>query len=327
MEGTVLGRKREYRLRIGYRTIKTAVGTGFSVWVARELGLDSYTMAGVLTMLCIQPTIKRSINVALSRLLCGLLAILASGLVFTLVGYNIPAVILFFLVVIPLAAFLRIQEGLIISAVVVFHVFLYEKWTWPLFFNEMALILIGVVTGLLLNLHMPDLRKRMNRMKKEIDQGLAEALLLMAKGVREGEPSGYDQALERLKELLQEAGRLGRSDVENHLFRGEGSFQHYLDVRQQQFYGLERMDPLLRSLRGKDPHGEPIAQLVENWVKGTDQTRAAGRELRSMEELALLYERFRKDELPATREEFETRSALYQLMREWSQYLRWEQKL
>ncbi|MDR6227000.1 aromatic acid exporter family protein [Desmospora profundinema] len=326
MEGYTLERKRKLRLKIGYRTIKTALGTGLSVWLAREWGLDHYTMAGVITMLCIQPTIKRSVTAAFSRLLSGFLALLASGLVFTLAGYNIPAVILFFLLFIPLAARLNIQEGLVISAVVIFHIFLYKEWNASIFLNEMALILIGVVMALVLNLHMPHLEQRMERMRKQIDQAFDESLLRVAESIRAGESRWPDQELERLKTLMQQAEELGRSDVENHLFRGKGSFQRYLDVRKQQFYGLERMDPLLHSLRGQDPHGDPIAGLLEAWVEGKAVARDE-RELHSMEELARLYESFRADELPATREEFETRSALYQLLREWSHYIRWEQRL
>ena len=42
------------KFRIGYRTIKTAVGTAISILIAQQLGLDNFASAGILTILCIQ---------------------------------------------------------------------------------------------------------------------------------------------------------------------------------------------------------------------------------------------------------------------------------
>ncbi|WP_231572532.1 aromatic acid exporter family protein, partial [Halobacillus sp. BBL2006] len=47
-------------MKIGYRTIKTAIGTPFAIWVAQMLQLDNFASAGILTILCIQITRKRS---------------------------------------------------------------------------------------------------------------------------------------------------------------------------------------------------------------------------------------------------------------------------
>ncbi|WP_372869535.1 aromatic acid exporter family protein, partial [Planomicrobium okeanokoites] len=55
------------RLSIGYRTLKTAVGVIIAISLAQLLQLEFFVSAGILTILCIQPTKKRSIRAALSR--------------------------------------------------------------------------------------------------------------------------------------------------------------------------------------------------------------------------------------------------------------------
>lgn len=42
------------KYRIGYRTIKTAVGTSISIMIAQMLQLDNFVSAGILTILCIK---------------------------------------------------------------------------------------------------------------------------------------------------------------------------------------------------------------------------------------------------------------------------------
>ena len=45
---------------IGYRTIKTAIGIALSISIAQWMGLQYYTAAGIITMICIKTTKKQS---------------------------------------------------------------------------------------------------------------------------------------------------------------------------------------------------------------------------------------------------------------------------
>lgn len=44
--------------KIGYRTLKTALGTALAIYIAQMLGLQNYSAAGIITILCIQVTKK-----------------------------------------------------------------------------------------------------------------------------------------------------------------------------------------------------------------------------------------------------------------------------
>ncbi|MGB6409277.1 MAG: aromatic acid exporter family protein, partial [Planococcus donghaensis] len=58
---------------IGYRTMKTALGVAIAIYLAQLLQLDYYVSAGILTILCIQPTKKKSIRAAFSRFIASLI--------------------------------------------------------------------------------------------------------------------------------------------------------------------------------------------------------------------------------------------------------------
>ncbi len=48
--------------KIGYRTLKTALGTALAIYLAQLLHLQNFASAGIITILCIQITQKRSLQ-------------------------------------------------------------------------------------------------------------------------------------------------------------------------------------------------------------------------------------------------------------------------
>lgn len=48
--------------KIGYRTIKTALGTTLAIYISQLLHLQNFASAGIITILCIQITQKRSLQ-------------------------------------------------------------------------------------------------------------------------------------------------------------------------------------------------------------------------------------------------------------------------
>ena len=60
--------------KIGYRTIKTALGTTLAIVFAQILGLDNFASAGIITILCIKATKKKSVQASVSRIIACLIA-------------------------------------------------------------------------------------------------------------------------------------------------------------------------------------------------------------------------------------------------------------
>ncbi|HEY4532268.1 MAG TPA: aromatic acid exporter family protein, partial [Kurthia sp.] len=64
------------KFSIGYRTLKTAIGIAISIGLASLLHLEYYTSAGILTILCIQTTKRKSIHAIYTRVFASLLVML-----------------------------------------------------------------------------------------------------------------------------------------------------------------------------------------------------------------------------------------------------------
>ena len=63
------------KFRIGYRTLKTAVGATLAILIAQGLGLENFASAGIITILCIKNTKKKSLRASWDRILACLIAI------------------------------------------------------------------------------------------------------------------------------------------------------------------------------------------------------------------------------------------------------------
>ena len=67
--------------KIGFRTIKTAVGMTLGVIISKLLGLDNYASSAILVVLCIKHTKVHSLQAIISRLVsCFLVLFLGSAI-------------------------------------------------------------------------------------------------------------------------------------------------------------------------------------------------------------------------------------------------------
>ena len=89
--------------KIGYRTLKTALGTA-PIYLAQLLHLQNFASAGIITILCIQITQKRSLLVLICRLFIGDRLFIC---LFGLIGYYPFAIGILLVLFIPTTVVLK----------------------------------------------------------------------------------------------------------------------------------------------------------------------------------------------------------------------------
>ncbi|WP_319004467.1 aromatic acid exporter family protein [Halobacillus litoralis] len=305
-------------LKIGYRTIKTALGTPFAIWAAQMLQLDNFASAGILTILCIQITRKRSFLSAWHRFSACLLAMVFSFVFFELIGYTPVAIGLMLFAFIPMTVWLKITPGIVTSSVILLHLYGSGDIGWSVIWNEVVLITVGIGTALLLNLYMPSLENKLDDYRKQVENNFSIILKELAQFLRDGDNDWSGKELTETAELLEKAKSLSYRDVENHLLRTHNHFYHYFHMRTKQFELLERMLPLVSRISKSDAHGFKIADFFEDLG---DAIHPGNTAVIYLKVLKTMKEEFREDPLPETREEFEVRASLFHLLNEIEEYL------
>ncbi|WP_223591513.1 aromatic acid exporter family protein [Neobacillus bataviensis] len=306
------------KFRIGYRTIKTAVGTAASILIAQQLGLHNYASAGILTILCIQVTKRRSLRTSWDRFLACVLAMPFSALFFEGIAYHpiVIGVMLFFFI--PLLVMLKARDGIVTSSVIILHIYMAQKISIANFVNELGVIIIGIGVALLINLYMPSADRKLRDYQRKLEENFKIILCELVRYLRTGESDWGGKEITECARLLEEAKALAFRDVENHLLRDENLYFHYFKMREKQFEIMERVLPIVTSITRTVRQGKMVADFLEELSENVHPGNTAHIYIDKLREMK---KEFEEMELPKTREEFETRAALLQLVKEMNNYL------
>ncbi|HJV47235.1 MAG TPA: aromatic acid exporter family protein [Bacillota bacterium] len=305
-------------MKIGYRTLKTALGASLSILIAQSLGLQFYVSAGILTILSIQVTRKRSLISSLNRIISCLLGFSIGAVFFELLGYNWIAMGLLILVYLPILVRLKAQEGFVTGSVIVLHLYIAQEVGFALFLNEIQIIAIGIGIGLLMNLYMPNNDLRIRELQTKIEENFGRILMEYAIYLRVGESNWDGKEMIETPEMLSQAKGFTIQKLENDFLKQHDTDYYYFEMREKQFDLLERVLPIVSRLHQDVPQGRQLSEFVEELSKHIHPSNTA---YVFLDQIALLRTEIKKTELPKTREEFETRASLFYLLNEFEQLL------
>lgn len=305
---------------IGFRTLKTAVGVVLSILIGKQLGLTYAASAGIITILSIQKTRKKSFKIALKRIVSCMLALAIAAILFNTLGYNEITFGAFLLIFIPVSVQFNAEEGIVVSSVLVSHL-LVEKSVHPsLLLNELALMIVGVTVALILNLYMPNIEERIREEQIFIENTIKEILIKMGE-IMKGERALIDdeEFFANLETRLRAARKLSYINLNNNFISEESYYVKYMEMRMRQLSILKDM---------KEHFREDFANYEQSIIMG-DFTQKVGSSIYEentaenlLEDLHKLREVYRSMELPKSREEFESRAALFQFLNDIEQFLK-----
>lgn len=301
------------------RTIKLTLATCLAAWLADFLGLTYSTSAGIIAILSISDTRRSTAKLAGNRFLSTLLALDIGSLAFHFLGFNLGALALYIAVYVPLAFRLGWEIGITPSTVLVTHLLLEKSISWPLLSNELTLFLIGTSFALLANLYMPSRQQEINSYHEQVKEQLKKILLRFEYFLKSGDGRNDATLIKELDDILQEALQLVYLDHSNHLFHQTNYHIHYFEMRQAQNRILEDMAGNINNCQLAASESLILARLFSKTAQQLSQENPA-HEL--VEEIETCLAVFRERPLPKTRQEFETRAMLLQLLRDLETFIK-----
>ncbi|TWT09175.1 aromatic acid exporter family protein [Planomicrobium sp. CPCC 101079] len=310
------------RFSIGYRTLKTAAGAAIAISLAQLFELDYYVSAGILAILCIQPTKKKSIKAAFSRFIASLIAIAYALVFFEGLAYHPLVLGVLILLFIPLLVSLGFTEGFVSSSVILMHIYDSKNLTGGLFVNELMLMAIGFGTALLVNMYMPSIERKLDSYRSDIEDLYSGIFKEIVVYLRQGDTDWSGKELVEAAEILRKAKALAYQDVENHVTRLENKYYRYFDMREQQFDIIERILPKITALPVMVGHSGLVADFLEDLGEHVHSGNTAQHYINKLEALKA---DFANLPLPQNHETFLAMASLYQVIQEMETYLQIKQ--
>lgn len=306
------------KFKIGFRTIKTAIGVALAIWLASFLNLEYYTSAGILTILSIQTTKRKSLHAIYTRIVASFLVLAMSYVFFTFLGYNALVLGLLVLFLLPVLVMLKVTPGFVSSSVILLHIFNEQQFTLALLKNELLIMLVGFGVGFLVNMQMPDIERELNRYRIALEKNYSAIFREIAKYLREGDTNWNGHELLLATEAVNKGKSLAYQDVENHITRKENLFYRYFDIREQQLEIIERILPKITNLPTIVTQAHVVADFMEELSNNVHSGNTA---VKYRRKLAQVKKEFQALPLPTTHEEFVAMASLYQFLEEMDHYL------
>ncbi len=306
------------RKYIGPRTLKTVIGAIIAVYISQKLNLEYAANSGIIVILSVQHTKKRSLDLAMMRIGSTILALSIGTVVFSAIGFTPLAFGMYLLAFIPLAVKLKFNDGIVPCSVLVTHLLSIQSVTLAALSNEMMQMLIGAGIGFVLNIYMPSLEKKLEQDVYEIDQMMKTVLKNMANRLRDRELLA-DEILYGILEIkLKEGYDRAWKEAENRLTKKVTYHVKFMEARIVQFEILHHMKRYFNRLYATCEQTCMVAELTE-YVADQFQGIGIGDEI--FEVLESYRKSFKKMDLPATREDFENRATLYEYINDLEHFL------
>ncbi|NQN49605.1 aromatic acid exporter family protein [Streptococcus suis] len=306
-------------MSLSLRTIKLIFATVLAIYLATALGLSYATAAGIIAILSVLDTRKSSFKMARNRLFSTLLALTIAVLTFALFGFGIWTLGIYLALYVPLAYRFNWEAGIAPSTVLVTHLMLEQDISLIFLGNELTLFLIGAGLALLFNLYMPSQEKKIQAYHDQVEDLLRQILLRFEAFLLNGDGRNEAELITQLDQTLDEALKVVYLDRHNQLFQQTNYQVHYFEMRAAQNKILRTMAGNINKCLLEGRENVILSSLFERAAQQLSRENSAKELLLDIE---LFHATFRERPLPQTREEFETRATLFQLLHDMEAFIR-----
>ena len=297
---------------------KIGIGSAIAIILSASLGLQYSPSAGIITLLTIQNTKKETIEISLKRILSFGAALVISNILFETLGYTALVFGLFLFVFVAFSELVNLQDGISMNAVLTTH-FLIEKTMNPAFIlNEFCILMIGMITGVAINLVMRKNNHQIKDLLYEMDTEMKELLCQLADYLLSEEKQNQEVDFKQLNTLLSKSIQQVQANKNNNLVLDTNYFVQYSMMRKNQSNILHSIYQTMRHMTETPMQATIIASFLK-------EISELYHEKNDVEELLKQYHSikhgFRKNELPHSRDEFENRARLFQIITMIEQFL------
>ncbi|MBR3025616.1 MAG: hypothetical protein IKH71_14330 [Oscillospiraceae bacterium] len=295
-----------------FNAAKISAGCAAAIVISTLLGVKYSATAGLITVLSIQNTKKETAEIAVKRLISFITAIITSFISFRFLGYTTTAFAVYLFVFILICGLFRAQSAIVPVSVLIAHILSEKHFDLQIVINEFLLLFIGAGTGFLLNLYLHRDTKKMAEYRTAVDDEIKAIIGRMADRVLVSDKSDYTgDCFRRLDGYMKSARELAVLNRQNTLINNDNYDLLYLDMRQKQCTILYEM---YKSVKEMDSTPEQAHILSELLKKIKDEYHEYNNVSRLLEETTKVITEMKDQKMPESREEFENRASLYNLM-------------
>jgi uncharacterized membrane protein YgaE (UPF0421/DUF939 family) len=300
--------------------IKILFAFTIAILLAWLLALPGMVTTGILAIISIQPTKTDTVLIMIRRLISAAIGFSFALLVFELFGYTLLMYTIIGVVFTIFSYVTTLGVGVVPTLVLLGTLVGHGSYDPVVLFQTSLMLIISIVVSALVTFLYPSsATKALELYASKTDDVLKQMLTLFQTALTT--PNNQIPYQDAFGEL-DTTGKALISDAEitnkDFLFGQDNSLYAYLKMRQSQMNRVRRLFRLLQSIDVPTPFAQGILDFITELIPAIGAVDKATA-LRT--QLLLLTKDYRQKPLPKTREEFELRAILFQMLFELDYFL------
>ena len=302
-------------MRVLHTAIKMTLVTMIAGLVSRWIGLDYWLTGGVLALLSIQLTKKDSITIGIKRIVDVFFAMVLSTIFFVFLGYDFWVFIIVTFIFSLASWRLKIAEGIVPALVIVTHLLIFGEFSYAFFIDEVLLVVVSIGIAMIFNTFYPTFgEKALRKYIDVIDGYIKDHLLMLSFLIKDFEyHETYYKHYEFLEKKLSDTIHQVELSDKDILFQNDQGYLSYVYMRRTQATYMKHMFDQGAKVKLHHRYAKEISDYVKDLSYAIGLPDEGEKHLKQIHDML---DKYRLSALPRTREEFETRAILYQIMLE-----------
>lgn len=303
------------------QAFKIALGSSFAIYFAHLLNLRFAISAGSIALLTIVTTKWGTVKLSFARVVTFFISAVICAVVFHCFTSEWIAYGLFVFLAVMICEALNWRAAISVNALIGMHFLSEMDFSKEFIWNEFQLVLIGISISVILNLfYAYDWERKFIVQNMRYTENRLQIIL--------GEVAAYlsDRPMERnvwkdITELEEEIQRFvwdAKEYQDNTFHSHPGYYIEYFEMRLAQCHVIHNLHQELRKIRKMPVQAKVVANYILYMM---DYVIEINIPVKQMERLEEIFDEMRREELPATREEFESRSMLYHILMDLEEFL------
>jgi uncharacterized membrane protein YgaE (UPF0421/DUF939 family) len=296
-----------------------ALSATIAIIISNYLGLQFGVTSGIIAILSIQDTKKEALLVGGRRIVASTVAILLSFFLYILLGNNPIVFGLFLLIFIPVTKGLKMEESMVVGAVLSTHLLTSTNIDGSWIINEAKLTIIGIGVAMFFNLYTASLEDKFEKNKEKIEEQYRLILSDMSVSLVTQSVSIYEQkVLNDVEELIKRTRIIAQSISNNHIFKKYNYYISYIDMRMVQLEAIKRMQRHFLRFDMTYEQTRILSEFTNNVASNIHEDNDC---VDLINRITILRQEYKMMELPKDRNEFENRAILFQFLNDLEDFL------
>ncbi len=281
-----------------------------SICVAQLFNLDFAISAGIVAILTIQPSKRETFSTAIARFYGFVIAIVISFICFKIFGITTLGFFVYLAIYVFICQKFRWYSAIAMNSVLISHFLSIGVMNFQTIVNESLIFLIGVLFGILVNLHLHKNVKEMNRLKNLLTEQVQKIINRMSQRIIDQNLQNYDgKCFIQLNKDFYLAKEIADVNYKNQLKKDDSEIK-YLENLGNQIGILYEMYKRVKNIKTQPSTAKIISDFLQ---KVSEEYPIQNNEI-LLNEFNSIWQEMKDRPLPQTRQEFEDRAELFTLL-------------